>query len=473
MNLTTTCIRRPVLAWVLMLVVVLFGAMAWWRIGVSQYPDVDFPTLTVTLTWEGAAPEIVEREVVDPVEEALIQVEGVTGVRSSAQRGSARITLDLALGRDADVAVQQVQARLSQVQRLLPRDLDPPVVAKTNPEDQPIMWIGLSGPFAPQVLSDWARYRVKERLQTVPGVGEIILGGAVERNLRVWLRAEALERYGLTAAEIAAALGRNHLESPAGVLKTGGRELPVRVLGEAVDLEQVRALVVGGTVDAPVRLADVALIEDGFADLTRLSRSAGQSAQGLGVRKLRGSNAVAVGEGVRAALAELRQQLPTGLELGINYDSTPFIAESVHRLGVEIGQSILLTALVCWAFLRSLSSTINVVLAIPMSLLGTIAIAYWLGWTLNTFTLLGLGLAVGIVVDDAILVLENIVRWRERGTSAPEAAERGTGEVAFSALAATVAIIAIVVPVVFIHGIVGMFLLQFGICLCVAVALRP
>ena len=471
MNITDLCIRRPVLAWMLMAGLVLFGGVALARIGVSQFPDIDFPTITVDATWEGAAPDIVEAEIVDPIEEALIQVEGVTALRSNARRGSASITVELDISRDVDVALQEVQARVASVRRRLPADMDEPTFGKRNPEDQPIMWLGLSGPLAPQVLADYARYRVKERLQTVPGVGEITIGGSVDRNVRIWLRPTDLDRYALTADEVVARLRANHVELPAGALKGGGREVAVRFIGEAFDLAALRALPVGGEAGAPIRLEQVAAVEDGFADVTRITRVAGDPAIGLGVRKQRGANAIAVGEAVRAAITQLEPELPPGMVLGVNYDSTPFIAESVAQLLHEILLAIVLTALVCWGFLKSWSSTFNVLLAIPMSLLGSLAVIYALGWTLNTFTLLGLGLAVGIVVDDAILVLENIVRRRELGEDAPTAAARGTHEITFSALAATVAVIAIVIPVVFMSGIQGRYFLQFGVALCVAVAI--
>lgn len=468
-SLTDTCIRHPVLAWVIMLLVLLFGIIAYSRIGVSQFPDVDEPTVTVSLSWEGAAPEAMEQEVVEPVEATLMQVEGVTRIRSSANHGSASISLTLDISRDIDAAIQEVQSRVAQVQRRLPDDVDPPSVSKSNPDDNPIMWLGLSGTHSPQVLADYARYKVGERLQLVPGVGEVMLGGSVDRNIRIWLRPEALTARGVTAAEVLAAVRRNHVEVPAGEVKGGGRATPVRVLGEAADLRELGAIRVGGTAQAPVRLDEVAFLEDGFADVTRLTRINGEPGQGIGIRKQRGSNALAVGQAVRTEVGKIAEELPEGMSIGINFDSTPFIAESMDALTHEVGLAVLLTALVCWAFLRSWSSTLNVILAIPMSLLGTVAVAWALGWTLNTFTLLGLGLAVGIVVDDAILVMENIVRRRELGEDAPTAASRGTREILFSALVATVAIIAIVIPVVFMRGTTGAFFLQFGVALSVAV----
>jgi len=471
MNITEACIKKPVFAWMLMAATIVFGLVAAQRIGISQFPDVDFPTINISVTWEGASPESVESDVVEPIEEAVMQVEGVKSITSNARQGSGSITVELDLSRNVDLALQDVQTKVSQAQRRLPNDVDPPVVSKTNPEDQPIMWIGLSGPFSPQVLSDFANYRVKEKLQTVEGVGEVTLGGSLERNVRIWVDAQKLDSRGLTVTDVIAALNREHVELPAGRIETEGREVNVRVMGEALNLETLRDIIVRQQEGATVYLHDVALVEDGFADVRRLSRVDGNPAQGMGIRKQRGANAVAVAQGVHAALDELRKDLPEGMQLGINFDSTRFIEESVHEIELELLLACLLTALVCWMFLGSLSSTLNVVLAIPMSLLGTVAIIYFLGFTLNTFTLLGLALAVGIVVDDAIMVLENIYRHAEMGKERVRAAREGTSEITFAALAATLAVVAIFTPVIFMKGIVGKFFLQFGVTLCVAVLL--
>ena len=471
MSLTEACLRKPVLAWMMMLATIVFGIVAATRIGISQFPDVDFPTINVSVSWEGAAPEAVEHDIVEQIEEAVVQVEGVKSLTSSSRQGGASITIELDLSRNVDSALQDVQAKVSQAQSRLPRDIDPPVISKTNPEDQPIMWIGLSGPFAPQVLSDYARYRVKEKLQTVPGIGEVMLGGYLERNVRVWFDADKLAAKSLTVTDVMAALRREHVELPAGRLETTGREVNVRVLGEALDLDTLRRIVVRENNGVPTYMEDVAIIEDGFEDVRRMSRVNGQPAQGMGIKKQRGSNAVAVAGGVKSMLDEIRKTLPEGMELQINFDSTRFIEQSVHEIELELILAVVLTALVCWLFLGSLSSTLNVILAIPLSLLGTIAAIYFLGFTLNTFTLLGLSLAVGIVVDDAIMVLENIFRHAEQGKDRVRAAREGTAEITFAALAATVAVIAIFIPVIFMEGVMGRFFLQFGVTLCIAVAL--
>ncbi|HEX6764528.1 MAG TPA: efflux RND transporter permease subunit, partial [Polyangiaceae bacterium] len=470
MSLTEVCVKRPVLAWMIMLATIVFGAVAAQRIGVSQMPDVDFPTVAVNVTWEGAAPEVIENDVVQVLEDALSQVEGATSLTSTSRQGNAQITVELDLSRNVDMALQDVQTKIAQAARRLPRDIDPPVVSKTNPEDQPIMWVAVSGPFTRQMVTDYARYRVREKLQTVPGVGEIMMGGYVDRNVRIWLDAQKMDQRGVTVQNISRALSSEHIELPAGRIEAEGREIDVRVLGEALSLDELRGIVVKKTDGAPVYLRDVALVEDGFEDIRSIARFGGQTAQGLGVKKQRGSNTVAVARAVRASLDGIRKDMPDGMRADVTFDSSTFVENSVRDIEHELGFAVLLTALVCWMFLGSLSSTLNVVLAIPMSLFGTLAVIYFAGFTLNTFSLLAMSLAVGIVVDDAIMVMENIFRHHEEGKDPVRAAIEGTNEIKFAALAATAAIIAIFLPVVFMKGIIGKFFMQFGVTLSLAVA---
>ncbi|HNW93336.1 MAG TPA: efflux RND transporter permease subunit, partial [bacterium] len=469
MNLTEICVRKPVLAWMLLAATVVFGGVAIARIGVSQFPDVDAPTISVNARWEGASPEVIENDVVTLLEEALVQVEGVRSLRSNCEVGQARITVELELSRDVDLALQDVQAKVAAVQRRLPSDVDPPTISKSNPEDQPILMISLAGPFPERVLSDYLQYTVKDKLQTIPGVGEIAAMGMQTRNVRLWLDATRLAEYDCTVQDITQALANEHVELPAGSLEAAGRETTIRVLGEALDLDGLRRLIIKYNAGSPVRLSDVCLVEDGFADVSRRARVDGVPAQALGIKKQRGANAVAVATAAQAVLADLQKTLPAGMTLGTIFDSTGFIRESVHEIELELILSVLLTALVCRLFLGSFSSTMSVILAIPMSLLGTIAIIYFLGFTFNTFTLLALALAVGIVVDDAIMVMENIYRHREMGKDLVTAALAGTREITFAALAATLAVVAIFIPVVFMQGTIGAFFLQFGVTLCLCV----
>jgi hydrophobe/amphiphile efflux-1 (HAE1) family protein len=470
-NITDVSIRNPVFAWMLMACTILFGLIAASRIGISQYPDVDYPNITVSLSWPGASPPAVEREILDPIEQALAQVEGVQSVAATARQGSARVTVTFDLSRDVDLALQDVQAKVAQAQRQLPRDVPAATVSKSNPDDTPILTVGISGPFSRQMLSDVAKYQVQQKLQTVAGVGQITLNGFLDRNVRVWLDASRLAQRGVVASDVLQAIAKEHVEVPGGVLEVGGRQLDVRLLGEAIDLEAFRHLVVKRVGGAPVHLDDVALVEDGFEDVNSIARLDGAPLQALGVLKQRGTNAVAVAAAVRAKVGEIQASAPEGMKIEVLSDTTRFIEESVHEIELELGLALVLTALVCWLFLGSLSSTLNVILAIPMSLLGTVAVVYFAGFTLNTFTLLGLSLAVGLVVDDAVMVMENIYRHAEMGKGKVAAAAEGTKEITFAALAATLAVVAIFLPVIFMKGVIGRFFFQFGVTLSVAVVL--
>lgn len=471
MNITDVSIKNPVFAWMLMACTMLFGIVAVTRIGISQYPDVDYPNISVSVSWPGAAPSAVERELLEPLEQAIAQVEGVKQISSTARQGSARVTATFDISRNVDLALQDVQAKVAQAQRQLPDDVPAATVSKSNPDDTPILTVGVSGPFSRQMLSDVARYQVQEKLQTVPGVGQISLNGYLDRNVRIWLDTSRLAEKGIVANDIIDAVRREHVEVPGGQLDAGGRQLNVRLLGEALDLEALRKLVVRRVNNTPVYLEDVALVQDGFEDVNSIARLDGVPLQALGVLKQRGTNAVAVATSVREKVAEIQRSLPEGMKVEVLFDTTTFIEESVHEIEIELGLALVLTALVCWLFLGSLSSTLNVILAIPMSLLGTVAVIFFLGFTLNTFTLLGLSLAVGLVVDDAVMVMENIYRHAEMGKPRAQAAGDGTKEITFAALAATLAVVAIFLPVIFMEGVIGRFFFQFGVTLSVAVML--
>ncbi len=470
MTLSDISIRNPVFAWMLMAFLIVFGAFSCNRMGISQLPDVDFPVVEVEITLEGASPEVVETDVVDVVEDAVISVEGVREIHATARHGRASFNIEFDLDTNIDVAVQEVQTRIAQAQRHLPREIDPPTIRKSNSDDNTIMWISLAGQVPEQDLIQYGRYTLRDQIQTVPGVADIILSGQ-ERNMRIWLRLEEMEARELTVDEVLTALRQQHAEIPAGRIESGTREMNVRSVGEAPSVTEFRKLVVAFRNSAPVTLEQIAVVEDGLSDRRRLSRALGVPSVGLGIKKQHGSNAVAVARGVRAKVAELQTKLPPGMTLDINSDRTVFVEESIHEIQFTLVLSVALTSIVCWLFLGSWTSTFNILLAIPTSIVGSFIIIYFLGFTLNTFTLLSLSLAVGIVVDDAIMVLENIVRHREKGAPRVQAASRGAREITLAAVAATLSIIAIFLPIAFIEGIIGKFLYQFGVTLSVAVAL--
>lgn len=458
---------------------ILFGAISFSRMGVSQLPDVDFPVLTVSVGLEGAAPEVMESTVVDFIEDAVMTVEGLTSVTSTAKSGSASISLEFNLDKDIDVALQEVQTKVAQAQRMLPRDMDPPVITKSNPEDQPIIWLALTsekGDLA--ALMKYARDQLRDRFTTVPGVGEIFLGGYVPPALRVWVDPRRLQSYNIAVNDIIDAIQTEHSELPGGLIEENRQAFNVRTIGEAKTVEEFSSIAIsrraGQLVADPsnmVRLRQVARVEEGLDEIRRLSRFNKQPALGLGIRKQRGANAVAVAAEVKAKIAEIEKDLPDGMRLHVNFDSTRFIEHSIRELNSHLIFAVILTSLVCWMFLGSWSATLNVLLSIPTSIMGAFIGMYFLGYTLNTFTLLGLTLAIGIVVDDAIMVLENIFRYQELKKGRIESAIIGTREIAFAALAATVAVVAIFLPVAFMKGIIGKFFLQFGVTISFAVLL--
>ncbi|MCB0308677.1 MAG: efflux RND transporter permease subunit [Bdellovibrionales bacterium] len=475
MSLFETSIKKPVFAWMLMLALLLFGTISFFRLGVSQYPDVDFPTVSVSVDWEGAAPEVIETEVVDVVEEALLTVEGIKELYSTSRFGNGRVTAEFELSRNIDQAVQEVQTKIAQAQRNLPIDIEPPIVSKVNPEDRPIMWVGISGDRPLKELIEYVKNDVKDKFQTVPGVGEIILGGYVEPNIRVWMDPIKMRQFQITAEDIIEAIRNQHSEQPAGRLTMSTEERSVRIMGEAYSVPEIENLTIsqrvrGGVVWKPFKLKDVARVEDGLDDIRRISRVNQQTALGLGIRKQRGTNAVAVAKGVKEKMEEIRPFLAKGVKLGINYDGTEVIEENIHELQLTLILATLFTSLVCWLFLGSFTSTLNVILAIPTSLGGAFTVMYFAGFTFNTITLLALSLVIGIVVDDAIVVLENIVRHREMGKSKFDAAFEGTREILFSVIVISASIIAIFLPVAFMRGMIGKFFFQFGVVVSVAVA---
>lgn len=475
MTLSDISIKNPVFAWMLMAALILFGWISFERMGVSEMPDVDFPVISVSLTYEGASPEIMEIDVVDPIEESMLTLEGLRSIQSSSSQENASITVEFDLDRNIDLAFQDVQNKIAQIRNRLPQELDPPIVRKTNPEDRPIMWVSLRADKPMREVIEFARDSTKDQLQTVDGVGEVLLGGYIEPNLRVWVDRDKLQRWELTVLDVTNAIQKEHVEIPAGRLETDTKEMNIRSFGEAerpADFEQIQIRERGGRpIYRPIYISDVARVEQGLDDIRRISRTNGKTSIGLGIKKMRGSNAVQVAQGVRSAIEKMQQTLPEGYVIEVNFDATKFIEESVEEMEFTLLLSAILTAIVCFLFLASLGSTFNILLAIPTSIMGTFIFLYFMGFTLNTFTMLALILVVGIVVDDAIMVLENIMRHREMGKPPIQAAKDGAREITPAAVAATLALIAIFIPVIFMEGVIGKFFFQFGITLSIAVAL--
>lgn len=477
MNLISLSIRRPVFAWVLMSALIIFGAICVNRLGVSQLPDIDFPVLSVSVTYEGASPEIIESELIEPIEERLLQIEGVKQMRSSVRQGGGSVVLDLDIKRNVDIALQEVQAALSQLR--LPQGIDPPVIRKTNPEDSPIIYLGVTSDKPLRDVINWTDNYLLDQFRFIPGVGEVSVGGFSERNLRIWPDPVKLKAFDLTVLDLVNAIQSQHLESAAGQFVVENRELRVRWLGEAMSPEEIgdiRLLRRGGEVihsqgRGGLYIKDVARVEDGLSDIRRMSRIDGHEAISIGIKKQRGGNEVELARLVNEKVEQLKKTLPPGYGLQVNIDFTRPTKAVVHTTYEKLAVAAAVTIFVCFLFLGSWQAAVNVLFSIPTSIVGTFTIVYFSGFTLNLFTLLALTLAISIVVDDAIMLLENIVRHSRMGKSPAQAAYDGAMEILPAATAATAAVVAVFLPVVFMEGVIGKFFFQFGITMSAAVLL--
>ncbi|MBN1421923.1 MAG: efflux RND transporter permease subunit [Planctomycetes bacterium] len=469
MFLSDLSVNRSVMAAMVILAILVFGAIGYTRLGISQYPDVEFPVVSVTTVLEGAAPEVVELDVTDVLEEEINTIEGIRSLRSVSALGFSRIEVEFELERDIDVAVQDVRDKVGMARRELPEDIDPPIVQKENPADQPIMWLAVYGQRPIQEVTSFADDYLRPRLETIKGVGSVLVGGKRERMIRVWIQREWLEAHRLAADDVMAALARENIEVPGGNLESEAIEFQIKTEGEVPEPAAFGDVIVAYRDGAPIRIRDVALVEDGLEDERGVARYNQIPAVGLGVRKQRGANTVAIAREVRRRLEELRPTFPADFRVTVAYDGSRFIEDAIREIEFALIVAVALTAVVTFVFLISFGSTLIIFLAIPTSLVGTFAVMYFMDFTLNTFTLLGLNLSVGLVVDDAIIVLENIYRHREMGQGPAEGAKRGAGEIAFAALAATLSIAAVFVPVAFLYGVVGQFFYEFGITIAAAI----
>ena len=471
MSLPALSIKRPVLAFMLNAVLVLFGVVAYDRLGVDRFPYVEFPFITVVTAMPGANPDIIDSSITSVIETKINSIPGINHIQSNSSPGLSVVAINFDLTKDVDVAFNEVQAKINQVLNELPDDAETPVVAKLETNTQPIMWLALRGDRTLQQLNQYAANVIKKRLETIDGVGEVQLGGERERTIRVELDPARMAALGVTVQEVIAAFQREHTQLPGGFLVGSGREALIKLdleYHKPSDLERMVVAVRDGT---PVHLRDIAAVVDALADYRSVARYNGEPSVGLGIVKVANANTVAIIEEVKRRLeTEIRPQLPAGMSIEIASDSSGFILEMVHALEEHLILGTLLAALVVWLFLKSFRSTLIIAFAIPVSLFGAIAVMYMAGYTINVLTLLALLLLIGVVVDDAIVVLENIYRHREHLDPDPySAAINGTNQVVFAVLAATLTLVAIFAPVAFMGGIIGRFFASFGVVVAVGV----
>ncbi|MBS1137477.1 MAG: acriflavin resistance protein, partial [Proteobacteria bacterium] len=465
MTLPELSIKRHVLAWMLNGVLVLFGIISYTRIGLDRYPYIEFPIISVTTALKGANPDIVDSSITNVIESAVNSVPGIEHIQSTSSPGISTIAITFALEKKVDVAFNEVQAKVNQVLRRLPDDTDPPVVAKVETNAQPIMWLALQGDRTQQQLNQYATNIVKKKLETIDGVGEVRLGGRRDRTIRVNLRPDRMAAFGVTAQDISTAFSREHVQLAGGFVVGQTTESLVKLDLEYHKVDDLERMIVGYRDKAPIYLQDIADIEDGLSDYRQLARFNGKTTIGLGMVKVANTNTVAIVERIRDKLEnEIRPQLPPGMIISIVSNDAVFILEIVDSLKQHLVEGTALAALVVFFFLRSMRSTLIIALAIPVSLMGAIAVIYFFGYTLNSLTMLALLLLIGVVVDDAIVVLENIYRHREELDPDPHsAAVNGANEVVFAVIAATFSLVAIFAPVIFISGIIGQFFRSFAV----------
>jgi HAE1 family hydrophobic/amphiphilic exporter-1 len=464
-NLPEISIRRHVLAFMLNAVLILFGFIAYQRIGVDKLPYIEFPVISVSTTQRGANPEVIDSSITNVIETAVNSVPGIEHIQSTSSPGISTVSITFDLAKPVDVAFQEVQAKVNQVLRRLPEDADPPVVAKVETNTSPIFWMALQGDRTQQQLNQYAVNVIKKRLETIDGVGEVRIGGRRDRTIRVNLLPARMAAFGIAAQDITDGFRKEHIQFSGGFITGQSTEHLVKLDLEFHKLDDLAAMIVGYKDGAPVRLRDIAEIEDGLNDFRQMARANGKPTVGIGIVKVPNTNTVAIIDTVLARVGdEIQPQLPPGLELHVIQNDALFIDDMVAALKSHLLEGTLLAALVVWLFLKSFRSTLIIATAIPVSLFGAIAVMYFFGYTFNSVTLLALLLLIGVVVDDAIVVLENIFRHREHlQPDRIKAAVSGSAEVTFAVIAASLSLAAIFAPVIFVSGILGQFLRSFAV----------
>ena len=469
-TLAATCIKRPVFATMLILSMVVVGATSYFRLGVDRLPSVDMPTIRISTTLPGASPVEVEAQISRPIEEAVNTVAGINELRSISGQGGSFVIATFELDRDIDSAAQDVRDVVARVVRRLPREALPPVVTKFDNDQSPVMTISLSGDRSLRELTEYADKIVKVQIERASGVGEITIEGGASRSINLWLDADRLAAYGLPVTAVRDALDRQNVDGPAGNITASVKEQSLRTLGRFTRAKDFEDLVIATRNGQPIRMREVGRVEDGSKERRSITRLNERPAVILEVRRQSGANTIAVIEDVKSRLPAIAAQLPEDVEFEIIRDQSRYIYQALHEINVHLVLGSFLACIVVLAFMRNWRSTVIAAVAIPTSVIATFGMMWALNFTLNSVTMLALVLMVGIVIDDAIVILENIYRFiEEKGMHPFEAAREATAEIALAVLATTLSLVVIFVPVSFMSSISGRFLFQFGITAAVAV----
>jgi HAE1 family hydrophobic/amphiphilic exporter-1 len=481
MWISDTSIKRPVFATMVIMALVIFGIVSYPEIGVDLFPKVDFPIVSVTTVLKGASPEVVDIDVTDRIEEAVNTINGVKTITSTSSEGVSNIIVEFKLERDIDLAVQDVREQIAAVRRNLPKDIDEPVIQKVNPDATPVMWLNLTGEKSIPELSTYVDEILKEQLQRIDGVGSLSLGGMQIRQIRIWLDLQKLRAYNIGPGEVAAVLGMENIELPGGRIESATKEYSVKVKGNLKSASEFNDLVVTSFQGNPVRIRDIGHAEDGVEELRSFTQFNGLPSVGIGIRKQTGTNTVEVINRVKKELDRINKTLPPGMKISTAFDQSVFIQDSMNQVQHHLIMGSILAVIAVFIFLRNIRTTLISAVALPVSIIATFALIRAFNFTFNNLTMLALTLSVGILIDDAIIVIENIYRHIEEGMAPREAASFATSEIGLAVMSTTLAIAVIFLPVAFMKGIIGRFFMQFaltvvfavGVSLLVSLTLTP
>jgi HAE1 family hydrophobic/amphiphilic exporter-1 len=468
MKLADISIKRPVFATVMVSVLAVFGVWGYQKLSVDMYPEVEFPICTVTAVYPGADPETIESRVVDKLEEAISAVSGIKTLRSTSMENVGLVFVQFELERKADQAAQDVRDKVSAALKNLPSDLEPPLVERLDIGAAPVISIALAGDMPKRDLTDIAKNTVKQRLQAINGVGTVDIIGGQEREFHVWIDPQRLDSFGLAPGDVAQAVASQNVEIPGGRLDSGALELSIKTRGQVHSAAELGNIIITAAGGAPVRIRDVARVEDGEQERRSYATFSGKSSVTMVVRKQSGSNTVDVAHKVKAALVKLRAQYPK-VEMKIASDNSLFTERAIDDVKFDLLFGALLAILIIMFFLHDWRATLISATALPVSVISTFAFIYFMGYTLNMMTMLALSLSIGILIDDAIVVIENIHRHLEMGKSPMKAAGEATAEIGLAVMATTASILAVFVPVATMKGLIGRFFVQFGLTVAFAV----
>jgi HAE1 family hydrophobic/amphiphilic exporter-1 len=469
--LAEICVHRPVFATVIVMFLTVVGGFSFFTLGVDRFPKIDLPTISISTSNTGAAPAEIETEVTDIIEGAVNTVPGIDQMTSSSSRGSSNVTLTFNLEKDPDQAYQEIQQKISTVVNRLPETADPPIVRKSDPDSQPVLIYAISAPRDVVALNDFVETAIQERIQSVDGIGEVVIFGGRDRQIKIYIDPTRLRAYNLSITDVSNAIRSQNLELPGGSLIEGARTSGLRTISKLTDVNQFSEIVITSRNGFPIKIKDIGRVRDGGADATSAASLDGVPSIYLGIRKQSGSNTIALINGVKEKMAQIIPTLPSDMKVVVTRDQSEFIENSLHAIEEHLILGGLFAAIIVFLFLWNIRTTIISALAIPTSIIAAFALIAALGYSLNQMTMLALTLMVGIVIDDAIVVLENIYRFvEEKGMDPFQAAIEGTREIGLAVLATTLSLLAVFIPVGFMTGIVGRFMSSFGLTSAAAIA---